>query len=330
MARTGTLVLVGSESLMGRELRDLAAAAGLDRHLRLIAGQEDAGVLTEHAGEAAVIEELDAASLEGARVVFLAGSTEAAQRALAAGGSGVFIDLVHATEDRQDVRLRAPMVEPEGYAVPPAIVQAIAHPAAIAIALVLERINEMHPIRRSVVHVFEPASERGRAGIEELQQQTVNLLSFKSLPKAIYDEQLGFNLLARYGEEAPFALDRAEGRLERHLATLLAMSEFRIPMPSLRLIQAPVFHGHSLSFWIEFEDNPGAAEVEAVLSVKHIDVRGAGMDPPTAAGIAGHGGIAAGAISVDPNEPDACWLWVVADNLRLAAENALEVARPFL
>lgn len=330
MAKTGTLALVGSDSLMGREIRELAAAAGLERDLRLIAGQEAAGILTEQAGEPALAAGLDAESIEGARVVFLAGSAEAAHKALDSGAGATFIDLVHAAEERPNARLRAPMVEPAGHTAPAELVQVIAHPAAIAIALTLKRINEVHPIRRGVVHVFEPASERGRSGIEELQQQTVNLLSFKSLPKAVYDEQLGFNLLARYGEEAPFALEEAEGRVERHLATLLALSEERIPMPSVRLIQAPVFHGHSFSFWIEFEENPGAAEVEAVLSVEHIDVREAGTDPPTAVGMAGQSGIAVGAVSADRNEPDACWLWVAADNLRLAAENALAVARQFL
>jgi len=45
---------------------------------------------------------------------------------------------------------------------------------------------------------------------------------------------------------------------------------------------------------------------------------------------AGQSGIAVGAIAEDRNNPDACWFWVVADNLRLAAENAVAVAREFL
>src|SRR5258708_23263343 len=48
----------------------------------------------------------------------------------------------------------------------------------------------------------------------------------------------------------------------------------RAPIPSIRLIQAPVFHGHSISLWVEFEENPGASEIERVLSSDLIDVRG--------------------------------------------------------
>jgi hypothetical protein len=37
--------------------------------------------------------------------------------------------------------------------------------------------------------------------------------------------------------------------------------------------------------------------------------------------------LSVGAIAADHNFPRACWLWMVADNLKLAAENALAVAR---
>ena len=37
-----------------------------------------------------------------------------------------------------------------------------------------------------------------------------------------------------------------------------------------------------------------------------------------------------GAITADPNQARACWIWMVSDNLRLSAENALAVAKGFL
>jgi len=183
-----------------------------------------------------------------------------------------------------------------------------------------------------VIQIFAPASEHGMPGVRELQQQTVSLLSFKNLPKAVFDAQLGFSLLARYGEEAPAPLERVELGIERHLATLLELpgEGAGAPMPSLRLIQAPVFHGYSFSAWVEFEENPGVEALESGLACEWIDVRGAEFEPPTNVGQAGQGGIAVGAIAEDRNQPGACWFWVVADNLRLAAENAVAVARQLL
>ena len=153
------------------------------------------------------------------------------------------------------------------------------------------------------------------------------MLSFQKLPTDVFDAQLAFNMLARYGEEALEPLELVEQRLERHLASLLAAYP-AIPMPSLRLIQAPVFHGHCFSMWVEFEENPGAGAVARVLERGGLDVRT--DDPPNNVGAAGQNGVSVGAISVDHNHPRACWIWMAADNLRLSAENALAVAKESL
>ena len=176
--------------------------------------------------------------------------------------------------------------------------------------------------------MFEPASERGQRGLDELQQQTVAVLSFQKLKTDVFDAQSAFNMLARYGEEALEPLESIEQRVERHLASLLAAWP-GIPMPSLRVIQAPVFHGHSFSVWVEFEDNPGAEAIcESLVRIQGLDVRP--DEPPTNVGIAGQSGMSVGAIAVDRNQPRACWFWLASDNLRLAAENAVAVAKESL
>jgi aspartate-semialdehyde dehydrogenase len=223
--------------------------------------------------------------------------------------------------------LRAPSAESPGAAKGSPAIQVIAHPAAIALAMFLSRVAVGPTIRRSVVHVFEPASERGRKGLDELQQQVVGVLSFKKLKTEVFDTQLAFNMLARYGDEAIEPLEGIEQRIERHLASLLTGWP-GIPMPSLRLIQAPVFHGHSISAWVEFENNPGVEKLAKMLAASGIDVRP--DEPPTNAAIAGQSGLSAGAIAVDRNNPRACWFWLVTDNLRLAAENAVAVGKESL
>ena len=67
--------------------------------------------------------------------------------------------------------------------------------------------------------------------------------------------------------------------------------------------------------------------MESSLANDQIEIRSEGTEPPTNVGQAGQSGIAIGAILPDRNDADACWFWVVADNLRLAAENAVAVAR---
>ena len=330
MDRRAVAVLVGSETLLGREIRDIASTSTPELELRLIAAdQEKPGTLTRQGDEPAVVEEFAPENLAGAGVLFLAGSLESSRKALELSeGSAVIVDLTYATEERPDARLRAPSVETEAE-LEPGAVHVIAHPAAIALALFLRRLQAQDPIRRAVVQILAPASEHGAAGVEELQNQTVSLLSFKKLPHAVFDTQLGFTLLARYGEQAPASLEDSELRIERHLATLLALPGDGAdpPMPSLRLIQAPVFHGYSFSVWVQFESNPGIEVLESSLLAGAVEVRGMEVEPPNNVGQAGQSGIAVGAIAPDRNDPEACWFWLVADNLRLMAENAVAVAR---
>ena len=89
--------------------------------------------------------------------------------------------------------------------------------------------------------VMEPASEYGRAAMDELHQQTVNLLSFQTLPREQYDAQVSFNLLPELGEAAKVKLGATEQRIRRHYSVL---SEGRLPALALQIVQAPVFHGY--------------------------------------------------------------------------------------
>jgi aspartate-semialdehyde dehydrogenase len=334
LPNTRTVALIGSESLLAREVRDIVATSGADFGLRLVAAvEEESGALTRVGDEASVVNGLNAESLADARAVILAGNTESSRQTLELLGDppdAAVIDLTYTAEERPDARLRAPLLETvEVEDAAEAAVHVIAHPAAIAIALLLRRLHASDPVRNSVIQIMAPASEHGVSGVHELQQQTVSLLSFKSLPKAVFDTQLSFNLLARYGEEAPAPLEETEMRIERHLASLLALpgDGEGAPMPSLRLIQAPVFHGYSFSAWVEFMDAPDMAMLESWLATDGIEVRGGDFEPPNNVGQAGQGGIAVGAITPDRNHADAVWLWFVADNVRLAAENAVAVAR---
>src|SRR5262249_49862420 len=157
-----------------------------------------------------------------------------------------------------------------------------------------------YSIRRSVVHVFEPASERGSAGLDELQQQVVNMLSFKPVPTEVFGTQIAFNMTPK---------PMVEERIEKHLATLLDRTG-SIPLPSFHVIQAPVFHAYTMSFWIEFDDAPSPLDVEETLTAAGIDVRGEDTDPPDNTGIAGQSGITVGSITSDRNNGDALWIWL--------------------
>src|SRR3984957_786227 len=332
-----SIAIVGGDTLLGKEVQELLEVRKVPANLQLVAffETEEAGktasILAIGREEPIVMTSIAAADLASAQIVILAASKETGHKAYekmrGAKPAPIVIDLTGTLEDLAESRLRAPMVEPEGFDAK-APVQTVAHPAAIAIALLLTQLRKAGSVRRSVIEIFEPVSERGKAGIDELQKQAVALLSFKPLPKAVFDAQVSFNMLSQYGSEAPLSLEDIELKIDRHLASLLAASG--APMPSLRLIQAPVFHGYSVSVWVEFEENPGMDRIFQALGSSHVDVRTEDHEPPTNVGVAGQGGITVGTIAQDRNQPRAWWFWIAADNLQIAAGNAGEVVREYL
>ena len=322
------IALVGGDTLLAKELREVLDESKPAPRVQLISAAGDgSATLTADDEEPLVMAPLSAESLTGAKVAFLAGSPASSRRVFKVNPTDGprLIDLAGGLEEQPEARLRAPSAEAARPM--PSPIQVVAHPAAIALAMFLGRLSKSARIKRSVVHVFEPASERGQRGLEELRQQTVGVLAFQKLKTDVFDTQLAFNMLARYGEEALEPLESIEQRVEKHLASLLDAWP-GVPMPSLRLIQAPVFHGHSISAWVEFEENPGADALAKVLAEAGLDVRQ--DEPPSNVGMAGQSGLSIGAIIVDHNQPRACWFWLVSDNLRLAAENAVAVAQESL
>src|SRR5438309_1241774 len=105
--------IIGGESLIGRELRELLEERYPLVNIRAISG--DAGsahLVRNEEGEAMVLNPLDAGSLREAHVAFLTGSTQSSHKALEIAGEDgpVLIDLTGALEDQPRARLRAPQL----------------------------------------------------------------------------------------------------------------------------------------------------------------------------------------------------------------------------
>ena len=322
------LAVVGGDTLLGRELQEVLESRSTGVAITAYASSGE-GNFGEDEGEAVYLEPLEARSVRGTLAILLAGSPEGANKAYGlakdASGHPVLIDCTGDLEHRPEARIEAPLLEEPD--VKASWLLVVAHPAASALALVLKRLARYRPIRQTIANIFEPASERGKRGVSELHQQTASLLSFKALDKHVFDAQLSFNLLCQYGEEAPGKLSSVEQRIERHVATLLSRKQnhVAVPMPSLRLIQAPVFHGYSISLWVEFEADIQAGQIGEALASAQIEVRGQNEEAPNSVGAASQSGLMAGDIRIDRNNGRAAWLWIVGDNLRLTADAAADL-----
>ena len=323
------IVIAGASSLLSRELKDVFSESPLaSSNFALLDEEETQGQLEQVGDEVTFIQAISAEAFSRADFTFFCGSENLTRRywqqALRAGST--VLDLSGALDQETGVLIRAPWLGTEAAAVDlftPAIVPA--HPAVIAIALLLERLQQAAPIRFAAATVLEPSSELGRAAMDELHQQTVNLLNFQSLPRAVYDAQAAFNMLGGVGEEAQVSLSRVEDRIRRHYE---ALTGGRGPALAVQVLHAPVFHGHTFSIAVELEHPVETMALEEALTGEHIELILEDTDAPSNLAATGQNEVQV-RLRPEPmgrnsSQATRLWLWAAADNLRLNAQNAVQ------
>ncbi|WP_263384124.1 Asd/ArgC dimerization domain-containing protein [Granulicella arctica] len=328
--------IVGASSLAGKEVADeLGESLFATSSVVLLDDEDVTGQIAAAGDEISFIQRLDADSFQRMDFAFFAGTAEVTRtqwfHARKAGAS--IVDLTYALEAEADVLVRAPWIEEAlagkgaGAKLPdlntPGVIPA--HPAAVMLALVASRLNAGPGVSSLAATVMEPASEYGRLAMDELHQQTVKLLSFQPLPKDQYDAQVSFNLLPSLGESSKIDLGRTQQRIATHYEVL---SQGRLPEMTVQLVHAPVFHGYTASVLVELTEAATVAQVEAALLGAHIDLVGAESDPPSNLSAAGQENVLVRVTSASNEEGAAkrFWLWLAADNLKLAAGNSVACA----
>ena len=100
------------------------------------------------------------------------------------------------------------------------------------------------------------------------------------------------------------------------------------PDLALQLVQAPVFHGYVASVLVELEGSASKEQVEAAVYGEHVNIVCAESDPPSNLSAAGQADILVrtSAVSASDGLTRRFWLWMAADNLKLAALNAIACA----
>jgi aspartate-semialdehyde dehydrogenase len=327
------IAIVGAASLRGKDLNEvLAESVFSTAEIALIDDESQAGQLEAAGDEATFIQRIERDSFEQVDFVFFAGTQEMTRKhwkaALGAGTS--IIDLSYALEDQPGVLVRAPWLQDQSAArsedlnlSTPAIIPA--HPVALTLALLLRRLQGLGDVHAASATVLEPASEYGRAAMDELHQQTVALLSFQSLPKDIYGTQVAFNVVPSPGEPAKANLGESEARIRRHYASL---SGGKLPEVGVQLLHAPVFHGQGISLAVEFDQPLLLDRVKATLGGEHMDIVLGDADSPNNLSCAGQSDVLVRVRTQSgvEQETNRFWIWALLDNLKIASLNALACA----
>src|SRR5437773_10475701 len=323
------IAIVGAATLKGKEIAEVLSDRNFpSADIKLLDDDESLGQLETAGEEISFIQSVRAVQFEHGDFTFFAcdqDCTRSNWKPVQKAGSAI-VDLSFALEDVPEAMLRAPWIERQlGQVLTPELQPrpvVIAHPAAVVLALLLLRVQKANAVKRVVATVFEPASEHGQKGMDELHEQTVNLLSFQQLPKKIFDTQVAFNMVTRYGEQSAPALATIEHRVLKHYQRIAGKDA---PLPSLLLVQAPIFHGHAFAVHLELEQAMELATFSQALAGEHVNITLLAEEAPTNVNAAGRGDVQL-SIVPDANSANSFWLWAASDNLRIAASTAVECA----
>ncbi len=335
MAQSLKVAIVGAASLRGKELTEALDESNFTTADFLLMDEDDSlGQIEAVGDELTIIQRIEPDAFDHVDYVFFtsdAGSTRKHWKA-ALGSHASLVDASGALEDEPGVLVLAPWVHeaidnpttPMPDLHTPALVPA--HIGATVLALIVARLQDLGAIRSVWATALEPASEHGRAAVDELHQQTVTLLNFQNMPKEIYDLQVAFNVTPTLGEQAKVDLLAIEARIRRHYELL---SGGRLPKAGIQLLQVPAFHGYGLSIGVELERGVSLEHFEAALGGEHMDVILGENDPPSNLSSAGQDEILVRVRPADPAEPLATryWVWAAFDNLKLASFHAIACAQ---
>lgn len=323
------IVIAGASSLLGTEVKTLLEESSLAAwDLRLVDEEIAAGTLTEAGGEPAVIQPIEEDTFHGARFAFLTGSTEFAQRCLAPAkqAGATVLDFSRASLSDADATPWFPKIEAltgksvrkdaNTYSVFSAGGTAIG-----SLALALRRAG----LRNLVAVMFHPVSEAGREGIEELETQTSQLLSFQSIGQQVFGSQAAFNLLPRYGLESRQDLQRRLLQTRAEVSAALDDPALNAAV-AMNLIHAPVFYGLTFSAWAELDESTDQAWLKELCTDAGF-VFVANEEPaPSNVSVAGETSILLRDPDPDPARRGTWWFWGAGDNLRFPAYSGCKLA----
>src|SRR6267154_2532320 len=320
------IVIAGASSLLGVELKSLleeSKFAGWD--LRLVDEELAAGVLTEAGGEPAVIQPVEEGSFDKARLIFFTGSTEFSRANLkAAAQTGAhMIDLSGASleeagtepwfEHLEGLRGSALELDAGLYQIPSV--------SAVAGTMLSYGLKPLGLNWLSLV-VFHSVSEAGRAGIEELEAQTAQLLSSRSVGQPVFDVQVAFNIAAQYGTQSRYDLRKIRKRVFEEVQLALPPDAV---IPTVQVLHAPVFYGTTFSGTAELNQGLEPKQVAEACAHAGFVVQPKEDPGPSNVTAAGENVIQLAYPEGDTSTAKRWFFWGAADNIRLPAWNAVKL-----
>jgi len=325
------VAVVGATGNVGREMMAILEELEfpLDE-IYAVASRRSLGVEVSYADRILKCQDLEQFDFSKVDIVLMsAGGDVSKAWSEKIGAQGpVVIDNSSAWRMHPDVPLIVPEVNPdavEGFRKKNIIANPNCSTAQLVVAL--KPLHDEARIKRVVVSTYQSVSGAGKAGMDELWDQTKALYGLGDATPKKFPKQIAFNAIPQIDVFLPDGSTKEEWKMTAETKKILD--------PKIDLIatcvRVPVFVGHSESVNIEFHSPLDEDEAREILrespGVVVVDKREPG-GYITPVECAGEFPVYVSRIRKDPTVAHGIALWCVSDNLRKgAALNAVQIAQ---
>jgi aspartate-semialdehyde dehydrogenase len=329
VAIAGATGAVGTEFLRLLESREFPLES-----LRLLASERSAGRSLVFRGRPHPVELLTEQSFEGMDIAFFsAGGSRSRQFAPPAVEAGALvIDNSSAYRMDPEVPLVIPEINPEDIQAHRGI---IANPncSTIVLLMAVAPLRNLAPIKRIIASTYQAASGAGAQAMQELLDQTHEVLHDRPIQPRVFPHPIAFNLFSHNTKIDDTGYNEEERKMIHESHKILHDPGLKI---SATCIRVPVVRAHSESVNIEFAPGkrPDLETIKKALrsfpGVVVVDDRERNHFPmPIEA--SGRDDVLVGRLRYDLSNDDAIDLFLSGDQiLKGAALNGIQIAEAWM
>ena len=326
------VVVAGATGNVGREMVNILAERGFPAdEIAVLASSRSTGDEIEYGDTGRMlkvqnIEHFDPAGWDMALFAIGSEATKVYAPRFAAAGCTV-IDNSSLYRMDPDVPLIVPEVNAhaiDGYLARNIIANPNCSTAQMVVAL--KPLHDAATIKRVVVATYQSVSGAGKAGMDELFQESRAIFVNDPVEPVKFTKQIAFNVIPHIDVFLDDGSTKEEWKMVVETKKILG-AKIKV---SATCVRVPVFVGHSEAINIEFENEISAAQAKRILreapGVMLIDKHEDG-GYATPIECAGDDATYVSRVREDPTVDNGLSLWCVSDNLRKgAALNAVQIA----
>lgn len=333
------IAIAGITGAVGQEMLKVLTERNFPySDIKMLASARSAGRKYTFEGVEYTVEELTEKSFEGCDIaLFSAGGSISKKYAPVAAAAGcTVVDNSSAFRMTEGVPLVVPEINPEAMAGMKAGKGGIiANPncSTIIALMAVTPLHRLAKVKRMVVSTYQAASGAGQAAMEELEQQTREVLEGKPVTMNIFPFQYAFNLFSHNSPMTENGYNEEEMKLVKETRKIWGETDIAITGTCIRV---PVMRAHAESINLEFENDISEEEalkaLEAFPGVSIINDR-ANNRFPTPLDASTKDDVYVGRVRRDISRGDAKGLdlFVCGDQIKKgAALNAVQIAELLL